>query len=367
MDAFPLAYTTGTDAPELARALLAGLGTVPPGANLGFLYATDALAPQLGPLTRLLRDATGIEHWTGTVGLAINVTGEEFYDQPAVAVMLGTFPDGAFDMLPPLTGRTGEDLMLRPNASLAVLHGDPDNPLTPTLVQSISQAAPALFSVGGVTSSQRENLQICDDVTQGGVSGVVFDASVEVVTNHTQGCTPIGPRHRITHSQNNIIAGLDGRDALDVFEEDIGEVLAKNLERVGGFIFAGLPIAGSDTGDYMVRNLIGIDTGQKMIAIGDYAEEGREIMFCRRDGNSATQDMRRMLDELRKQLAGRPIRGGLYFSCLGRGRYQFGENSEELRMIRDELGEFPLVGFFANGEIYNGRLYGFTGVLTLFI
>ena len=35
--------------------------------------------------------------------------------------------------------------------------------------------------------------------------------------------------------------------------------------------------------------------------------------------------------------------------------------------FRDELGDFPLVGFFANGEISNNRLYGYTGVLTLFL
>lgn len=44
----------------------------------------------------------------------------------------------------------------------------------------------------------------------------------------------------------------------------------------------------------------------------------------------------------------------------------FGENSEGLKSIQQELGEFPLVGFFTNGEISHNRLYGYTGVLTLF-
>ncbi|MGH8743735.1 MAG: FIST C-terminal domain-containing protein [Burkholderiales bacterium] len=54
-------------------------------------------------------------------------------------------------------------------------------------------------------------------------------------------------------------------------------------------------------------------------------------------------------------------------SCLGRGENMFGANSEELRLIQKTLGDFPLVGFFANGEISHNRLYGYTGVLTLFI
>ena len=113
------------------------------------------------------------------------------------------------------------------------------------------------------------------------------------------------------------------------------------------------------------RKLVGIDAGQGLIAIGDLVETGGEVLFCRRDGNSARADMQQMLDDIQARLPG-PARGALYFSCLGRGRHQFGDNSEELRLIRDTLGDVPLAGFFANGEIFHNRLYGYTGVLTVF-
>ena len=74
-----------------------------------------------------------------------------------------------------------------------------------------------------------------------------------------------------------------------------------------------------------------------------------------------------MLKDLRKRAGNAAIRGGLYYSCCARGPNQFGNNSEELGLIAEELGDFPLVGFFANGEISNNRLYGYTGVLTLFL
>ena len=70
---------------------------------------------------------------------------------------------------------------------------------------------------------------------------------------------PIGPGHEITDCQANIIIQLDGRPALDVFKEEIGEKLASELRRVGGLIFAALPVTGSDTGDYLVRNIVGFD------------------------------------------------------------------------------------------------------------
>ena len=154
---------------------------------------------------------------------------------------------------------------------------------------------------------------------------------------------------------------------LKVFKEDIGEILARDLKRVAGYIFAALPVSGSDTGDYLVRNLTGIDPEQGLVAISEYVNSGDAIMFCRRDHKSAVEDMRRMLGDLRKRAGNATIRGGLYFSCCARGPNQFGDNSEEVGLISDELGEFPLVGFFANGEISNNRLYGYTGVLTLFL
>jgi small ligand-binding sensory domain FIST len=56
----------------------------------------------------------------------------------------------------------------------------------------------------------------------------------------------------------------------------------------------------------------------------------------------------------------------VYVSCCARGAALFGEPGVETRLIREGLGDFPLVGFFANGEISRDRLYGHTGVLTLF-
>jgi small ligand-binding sensory domain FIST len=368
---FSVATAEGIDADTLAATLAARL--IPPahGEALGFLYVTDALARQLPDLLAKLREATGVQRWTGSVGVALCTTGREIYDGPAAAAMVGGFPEGSTQLLPLLSDGTAplQELLDRwpaPDpARFGVLHADPGNPRTPELIEQAGGST-GIFCVGGLTSSQAEDLQIAGEVTRGGVSGVLFSEAVPVVTAHTQGCTPIGPVHRITRATHNVLAQLDGRPALDVFEEDIGEVLARDLQRAGGFIVAAFPVPGSDTRDYLVRNLVAVDTGQRLVAVGDRVTEGDQIMFCRRDPNAAMDDLRRMLADLRHRAPG-GARGALYFSCLGRGRYQFGEDSRELRTISEELGDIPLVGFFANGEIFHNRLYGYTGVLTLFL
>jgi len=92
---------------------------------------------------------------------------------------------------------------------------------------------------------------------------------------------------------------------------------------------------------------------------------GMEIQFARRDADTAREDLRHMIESLKSRLPGAP-RGALYHSCLGRGRNLFGDDSAELRLVGELLGQVPLAGFYANGEISHNRLYGYTGVLTLF-
>lgn len=372
MSSFKLGYSTASDTPHRVRECLGQIGDLAPEANLGFLYATDVLAPELSGMLRLLRQETGITHWVGTLGVGILTTGREYYDGPAVAVMIADFPPDALRMIP--TQKTGIDQFiteaqgwyLEHPAHFGIVHGDPTSPMTPALIERLTETVPGAFLVGGLTSSQsEENLQIAGEVTSGGISGVLFSSAVPVAVSHTQGCSPIGPKHVITYGEHNVIAELDHRPALEVLKEDIGDVLARDLSRIGGYIFAGLPIAGSDTDDYLVRNLIGLDTTQGLIAIGERVTEGHSLMFCQRDGNTARADMLRMLAGIKRRLPAQP-RGAVYYSCLGRGRYQFGEDSEELKIIRDELGDIPLVGFFANGEVFHNRVYGYTGVLAVF-
>jgi len=369
MRTFAHAHAAAGTWQEVARALLARLPAAPR-ASLGFLYVTDALASELPALLDHLKIHTGVGHWVGSVGLGISATATEYYDQPAAAVLLADFPEDSFRVFGPVDARSRGDVQRALSIDgtpghFAVIHADPGTAGIAELVADCARSVDSGFVVGGLSSSRDAAIQIADGLVQGGVSGVSLRADVPVLTRLTQGCTPIGPKHDITECRRNILIRLDGRPALDVVREDIGEVLSRNLDRAAGYIFAGLPVAGSDRGDYLVRNIMGYDANNGLIAVGEMLEPGGQVMFCRRDADTAREDLDRVLNELKAELRGAP-RGGLYFSCLGRGAQLFGPDSAELRQVSDVLGDFPLVGFFANGEISHDRLYGYTGVLTLF-
>ncbi|MGQ0655069.1 MAG: FIST signal transduction protein, partial [Betaproteobacteria bacterium] len=325
--------------------------------GLGFCYFTDTLVDDAARMMDALRNGTGVNDWVGTVGTGVLATGVEYQGEPALVAMVADLDDYAV-----FSGRAP----LRPQAphwtpSWAVVHADPSAPDVPGLLADMAAKLATGYLVGGLSSSRSRTVQVANDVFSGGLSGAAFGASVAVATRVTQGCVPISPRLRVTEAEENIIARLEGRPALEVLQE----VLAgRRLALLVGLLPAPGSRAGDLRGDYTARNLIGADPKSGLIAIGDVVEPGSEIVFCKRDSEAARQDLGRIAAELAAQ-APRP-RGALYFSCVARGEHMFGERGAELRLVGSALGEVPLVGFFCNGEISSDRLYGYTGVLTVF-
>ena len=372
MNQFLLAHSADHSSDELLDDCLNQLGSIPPEANFGFLYLSDQVADQADAILDRLRQVTDISDWVGTVGIGIIASQVEYFDQPAIAIMVAGFNEADFFMMPNLTGEIAAlpknltDWCSTNDFNVGLLHSDPGYLESQARLEQLSNDIPTAFLVGGITSSRGRNVQFAQQAWQGGLSGALFSPAIPIMTGMTQGCTPIGGRHVVTQCDLNIAHDLDGRPALDVLSEEVGEVIAQDWQQAAGFIFVGLVNKNSDLDDYSIRQIVGVDKESKLFAIGDQLQHNDEIIFCRRDGNSAIEDMERMLLNFKSRLR-TPIKGGVYVSCLGRGRQQFGEHSEEVRFIHSVLGDFPLVGFFANGEIHKNSLYGFTGVLTLFV
>lgn len=401
-------WSVATEECLLALARYAGDERYARQANLGFLYLTDALALHADETLATLKARTGIPNWVGCTGVGICATGVEFYEEPALAVMLGSFASGAFNVFsgtqrPPTLGtRTdaGADA-----AYTALVHADPNSPDLPELLLDMGRKVRSGYLFGGISSARGRALQIADRVLSGGLSGVVFASDVKLVSRVSQGVHPLpaATRHRVTRAIDNLIVELDGRRAFDVLLEDAGiraraalhvgagavrEDFAKvraQLQALGRQgLFVGIEPADRDGyrertragalgADYLVRHVVALDPAQGVVAIAAHVEQGQTLSFCTRDEAAARKDLIRICAEIRDHLheqreagTGGEAKGALYVSCLGRGSHMFGEAGEELRLIQHQLGDVPLVGFYANGEIGGQNLYGFTGVLTVF-
>ena len=369
-DAFLSIHVTGGDWRTLCDRALDKIGPSFPG-RLAFIYVAAELAGQSDRIVDYLRERSGITHWAGCVGIGLCSNGLESYEEAGLAILATPFSDQMFRLFQ--VGDGDDDSWLtatrdwrdRELASVAIVHASPTDTELPERLQQTGEALGGGFLIGGIASAEDMAVQIADRALGDGLSGVLFSGRVALSTGLSQGCSLIAQRHTITRCERHIVQTIDDRPALDVLKDDLGPELAGDLQSLGGLIFAALPVAGSDTGDYLVRNLLGFDPDNGLIAIGDHLSEGDEIQFARRDRQTARADLERMVRNLTDRLPG-PPRGGLYHTCLGRGRHLFGGEHAEMRLIQNLLGDVPLAGFYANGEISHNRLYGYTGVLTLF-
>lgn len=365
---FTLASAGGDHWGLAAKACLEALGGRP--ANVGFLYVTEAFNQNLSSILTFLRETTRISHWTGAVVPAVIAGDRVLGPDGGMAVMTGLLPPDAFRTFWGLdAGEIGERLGTWPQDNgpcLTLAHGDPRSPGLDTLLRGL--AVGTGYAVGGLVSSSGPPSQLADSVVSGGIAGLVLGAAVPVVTGLTQGCSPIGPPHRVTAAAEGVVMGLDGHPAVDALKQDAGQLMARDLRRAAGYIHVAVPVAGSDTGDYLVRMLLGIDSRQGWLAVGDRVEEGEDLLFVRRDSQTARADMERMLADVVRRIGGRPLRAAFYHSCVGRGHHMFGDDTVEIGMIRAALGpDVPLLGFFGHGEFAGERLYAYTGVLTALV
>jgi small ligand-binding sensory domain FIST len=380
-----------------------------PSPTLGLLYITDHYAPAAQDiLDHLGAELPEVADWAGTVGVGIASSNVEYFDEPALAVMLCALPSDqyrVFSGVAPLAGG------FTPHTAL--VHADAGTPDVAELIAEMADRTTTGYLFGGLASSRGDVVQFAiggngnlrghgnaGGVFRGGLSGVGFGQGVQLVSRVTQGCQPVSAARSITGAEGNLVTELDGEPALDVLLEDLRISLDQPIAAMAVLrgTLVGLTQATEDvvsrTGhfgsDVIVRHIVGLDPRKRGVAIASKVDEGMRLAFCRRDVEAARADLVRICAEIREELepeelplaaatalassdascppspATTQIAGAIYVSCAGRGGPHFGGPSAELQIVRRALGDVPLVGFFAGGEIARSHLYGYTGVLTVF-
>ena len=418
MKLFPYGYATHPQWQMAAGLVLAQLRAhlaLPEYANappLGLLYITDAYAHDAQDiLDYLSAELPEVTDWAGTVGVGIAANNVEYFDEPAMCVMLCDVSSEHFKVfsgVAPLVHATGNNPFI---AHTALVHADAQTPDVTELLAELASRTESGYVFGRLASSRSEVVQFASGgdgnmagqgkaggVFSGGLSGVAFDAEVALISRVTQGCIPVAPVHTVTACENHLVTQLDGEPALDVLVRDLNidlanpqPALAKVRATLVGLAHA-KDASIKRTGDFdeavLVRHIIGLDPARKAVAIAQAVEVGTQFTFCQRNAAAARADLMRIGAEIREalepeemtaELAGvmntdidnqpqlaRGMAGAIYVSCAGRGGPHFGSPSAELNIVRRALGDVPLVGFFAGGEIAHQNLYGYTGVLTVF-
>jgi small ligand-binding sensory domain FIST len=344
--------------------------------NLGWCYLTDHYTEPAGAILESLKERMPDVHWVGTVGVGVGAQAVEYFNEPGMALMLADLPPRSFKLFShsePLEG--GSDGF---EAFTALVHAYGASSDLREELRALSDRTTTGYLFGGLSSARNEPLCFADEVLLGGISGVAFGPETAVISRVTQGCQPIGPQRTITRAEGNYLVTLDNARALDCALEDLGQTLEISDSELGEHLaatLAGLTTVGEDAAAKQgqfgtsteVRHVVGVGRKAGVLVVAEQMENGTRLAFCRRNAEAAEHDLMRILKEVRAQAdAAGGIRGALYISCSGRGGPHFGRPHAEFEMVSQALGDVPLIGFFAGGEIARHHLYGYTGVLTVF-
>lgn len=378
-------------------------------ADLGFLFISSAYASEYPRLIPLLKEKLPINVLIGSggggiIGIDEENQAQEIEGNPALSLTVAHLPGVnikgfhiSADQIPDLdsaatawTDLTGVSPDENPDF---ILLADPFFSKVNDLLEGLDFAYPNGKKVGGLSSAMAMGVQtglFYNSPTQTdtallreGMVGVALSGEIKVDTLVAQGCRPIGPQYQITQGERNILAevvevGKDSTEAakppLQALRELMNELNPEDQQLAQHSLFIG--VARDEfklelqQGDFLIRNLLGVDPKVGAIAVGDKLRPGQRVQFHLRDGNTSAEDLEVLLKQYQQKDNNTSPVGALLFSCLGRGKELYGKPNFDSELFRQYMNHIPISGFFCNGEIgpvgHQTFLHGYTSSFAIF-
>jgi small ligand-binding sensory domain FIST len=387
---------------EVCQQATAELGCPP---DLAVLFLSADAADAAAEITSTVCDRLGTGRLIGCTGESLVGRGREIEGQTAASLWLAKLP--GVDVQPiHLTFRNtpeGPSIMGWPDSLLdgwpaepcLLLLGDPFSFPADYLLEQTNDQHPDAVVIGGMASGasvpRESRLLLGHTAYDEGAVAFMISGPVRVRSVVSQGCRPIGRHFVITKAERNVVLQLGGKPALGQLEAVFAELPTRDQELVNRGLHLGRVVSEYldrfEQGDFLVRNVIGVDPESGAIAVGDYMRTGQTVQFHVRDWQTADAELRQLLAAARSGMGGprapnagpdvgtemaqatRSL-GALMFTCNGRGTRLFSEPHHDALAVRDALGDIPLAGFFAAGELgpVGGKNFqhGFTASIALF-
>jgi small ligand-binding sensory domain FIST len=353
--------------------------------DIAVVFASPHFADEFQDIADAIQETLQPSNMIGCVGDSIVSGGREIEGDPAITIWAAALPDTKIETTRLLLERVSnrgfisgtEELPLdqiteREESALIVL-GEPFSFPADLLLSQLVTDYPELRVIGGMASGFQQpgkNLVLVNGTVYcEGAAGLLIAGGVKMHSVVSQGCRPIGDRSIITKVEQNVILELGGKPAMQVLEEMFIRLPTSDHDLMSKGFFLGRVISeyqdDYEMGDFLIRNVMSMDNERRAVVVNDYFQVGQTVQFQVRDEESASNELRQLL----KKTDPAEIRGGLVFTCNGRGTRLFAEPDHDAGVIRDTVGEIPLAGFFAQGEIgpvgRENHMHGYTASVLL--
>jgi small ligand-binding sensory domain FIST len=247
------------------------------------------------------------------------------------------------------------------------------------LLDGLDRAFPGTSKLGGLVSGGAENrapaLFAGTDVHREGALVLALSGEWDLRTVVAQGCRPVGEPYIVTRAKGNVIRELNAGKPAEVLRRVYDAMNARDHSLFNTSLFLGIDLGEEQrsryaAGDFLIRNVLGIDPDSGAMAIDAKVRDYQVVQFHLRDSESSGQDLVQRLRALTASVSPDTICGALLFSCLGRGERLYGSPNHDSNVFAQRIGAASLSGFFSNGEIGplgdKTYLHGYTSVFAVF-
>jgi hypothetical protein len=224
--------------------------------------------------------------------------------------------------------------------------------------------------VRGITESSREDVIVTgglagdgpnfkktgvgiDGLPQSGIVAAVgfYGDKMRVSYGSVGGWSIFGPERRITRAKDNVLYELDGKPALALYKQYLGEEAEK---LPGSGLLYPLSIRpANDATHSIVRTIVGIDEKEKSLIFAGDMPEGHiaQLMHGSLDNlvDGAERAARYAVMDFGKFDSKHTL--GILVSCIGRSLMMGQRVSNEVEVVHRMLNSAPLAGFYSYGEI----------------
>lgn len=333
-----------------------------------------------------IKTVTGAKNIVGSSAGGVLTEQEEVEKQAGLSVMVLNTPD--IDMrsflIPDLqesSFRAGEKTAhylreTQAQADLMLLFPDPFSFQSSNFFEGFEQNygyVPMIGAAAAEDGKEDKTYQFQNgNVAFDSVAGLAFGGNFRFDTGITRSCQPFGEALKVTRAEGGMIFEIEGRPAYDVLLESLSTIEFENPDQLFQRVFLGMPTRSFQTNfnqDFLIRNIMGINTKKGMLSTVSPVEEGEFLTFTVRDPRLARADMQRMLDDMKGRIGNDAPGFGFYFNCCARGQGLYGEPNHDINLIRDAFPNVPIIGFSGYGELapldHVNHLHQHCGVLTL--
>src|ERR1700693_488277 len=353
---------------ECVESIKSQLGSAP--VDFAIIFISPHFSDRYSDLPGLILEGLPSSHLIGCSGGGIIGGRKEIEHAPALSITAPSLPGVRVEMfyktqasMPKLdtTPKVWEEwigVKKELNPQFVIL-ADPQTLHADHLLMGMDYAYPQSVKIGGLVSGYGVGgtnvLFLNKNVYHEGVCGTAFSGNIILDTIVAQGCRPIGEVFQVTKCDRNMLIEVNHRPVVDYLRDLNNTLSPEDQQLLQRSLFIGIvmdPLKTSfSQGDFLIRNIMGLDAKKETLVVGALLREGQTLQFHLRDSETSADDLEDLISNYIAKGHPEKLKGALLFSCLGRGEHLYGISDHDTKLFQQNLGSIPVGGFFCNGEI----------------